>query len=60
MLVRDPAANRATTRTLAVEVPPPADGLRVSSVALLRPRSFFFLRDQVEGDDPLVYQGDHP
>jgi hypothetical protein len=58
VLVRDPAANRATTRTLAVEVPPPVDGLRVSSVALLRPRSFFFLRDQVQGDDPLVYQGD--
>ena len=53
VLVRDPAANRATTRTLAVEVPPPVDGLRVSSVALLRPRSFFFLRDQVQGDDPL-------
>ena len=57
VLVRDPGAERVTTRTLAVEVPPVADGLRVSSVALLRPREFFFLRDQAEGDDPLVYQG---
>ncbi|HSD67204.1 MAG TPA: hypothetical protein VLF95_10915 [Vicinamibacteria bacterium] len=57
VLVRDPGAERVTTRTLAVDVPPPAEGLRMSSVALLRPRGFFFLRDQAEGDDPLVYQG---
>jgi hypothetical protein len=57
VLVRDPGTERVSTRTLTVEVPPPSEGLRVSSVALLRPRSFFFLRDQAEGDDPLVYQG---
>jgi hypothetical protein len=57
VLIRDPVAERATTRTLAVDVPPPTDGLRLSSVVLLRPRSFFFLRDRAEGDDPLVYQG---
>ena len=57
VLVRDPGTERVTTRTLAVDVPSPAEGLRVSSVALLRPRDFFFLRDQAEGDDPLVYQG---
>ena len=57
VLVRDPGADRVTTRTLAVEVPAPGVGLRVSSVALLRPRGFFFLRDQAEGDDPLVHQG---
>jgi hypothetical protein len=44
-------------RTLATEVPPPAKDLRVSSVTLLRPRNFFFLRDRVGADDPLVHEG---
>jgi hypothetical protein len=57
VLVRDPAAERVTTRTLPLDVRPEADGLRLSSVALLRPREFFFLRDKAEGDDPLVFQG---
>ena len=57
VLIRDPATDRATTRTFAVDVPPPSDGIRSSSVVLLRPRGFFFLRDQAEGDDPLVHQG---
>jgi hypothetical protein len=57
VLVRDPATSRATARTLALEVPPASDGLRMSSVTLLRPRDFFFLRDEAEGDDPLVFQG---
>jgi hypothetical protein len=57
VLVRDPGTGRATARTLAVEVPPPSDGLRMSSVTVLRPRGFFFLRDRAEGDDPLVYRG---
>ncbi|HEX9186657.1 MAG TPA: hypothetical protein VGB87_06290 [Vicinamibacteria bacterium] len=57
VLVRDPATDRATTRTLAVDVPPPTEGLSSSSVVLLRPRSFFFLRDQAEGDDPLIHEG---
>jgi tetratricopeptide (TPR) repeat protein len=58
VLVRDPGADRVTSRTLSVEVPPAAEGLHMSSVALLRPRGFFFLRDDVEGDDPLVYRGE--
>jgi hypothetical protein len=57
VVVRDPAAERVTTRTLSVDVPPPTDRLRMSSVILLRPREFFFLRDQAEGDDPFVHQG---
>lgn len=58
VLVRDPGAGRVTTRTLSVEVPPPSAALRMSSVALLRPRGFFFLRDEPEADDPLVYEGE--
>jgi hypothetical protein len=57
VLMRDPAAGRATARTLAVDVPPLWDGLHVSSLTLLRPRDMFFLRDAAEGDDPLVHQG---
>lgn len=57
VLVRDPAADRETARALEIEVPPAAPGVGSSSVVLLRPRSFFFLRDQAEGDDPLVHEG---
>jgi hypothetical protein len=57
VLVRDRVAERVTTRTFTVDVAPPTNGLRLSSVILLRPRSFFFLRDEAQGDDPLVYQG---
>jgi tetratricopeptide (TPR) repeat protein len=57
VLVRDPGSGRATVRSLVAEVPPPADELRLSSVTLLRPRSFFFLREEIAGDDPLVHEG---
>lgn len=57
VLVRDPATDRATTRTLAIDVPPAPPGISSSSVVLLRPRSFFFMRDLAEGDDPLVHEG---
>jgi hypothetical protein len=57
VLVRDAAADRTTTRTLEIDVPPPLPGISSSSVVLLRPRTFFFMRDQAEGDDPLVHDG---
>jgi hypothetical protein len=57
ILVRDAATGRTTTSTLSLDVPPAAEGIGLSSVVLLRPRTFFFLRDSAEGDDPLVYQG---
>ncbi len=57
VLVRDPGSERTTVRSLVAEVPRPADELRLSSVTLLRPRSFFFLREAISGDDPLVHEG---
>jgi hypothetical protein len=55
-LVRESTTERATVRTLAFDVPPVSGGLRMSSVTLLQPRSFFFVRDEGE-DDPFVYHG---
>jgi hypothetical protein len=56
-LAREVITERAAVRTLAFATPAMgSSSLRISSVTLLQPRGFFFVRDKTEGD-PFVYQG---
>jgi len=57
VVVRDPVTGKASVRRLHLDVPAAGDRLRLSSVVLLRPRNFFFVRD-ASPDDPLVFQGE--
>ena len=56
VIVRDPASQRATTRTVSFDAPPARGGLGMSSVTLLQPMGAVSLREEVS-DDPLVFDG---
>ena len=57
VLVRDPSVPRGAVRRLELNVAGPVEGLRMSSLVLLRPRDFSFVPEN-PADDPLVHKGD--